>query len=163
MAARLSAQFRTPPTPSPSPPPDTMPTTTTTVTTTSATGTTTETVTVTTAESKVANPDVASLTAAVGEWGAGTLAANKAKYYSADCQIKAGRGTVPGWPASVTQDESFDAWCVPAAVHSVVVVLACAGALTTRTTSYTCTAKCATDPPRPLTTHRRRAHIHQCE
>ena len=96
-----------------------MPTTTTTVTTTSATGTTTETVTVTTAESKVANPDVASLTAAVGEWGAGTLAANKAKYYSADCQIKAGRGTVPGWPASVTQDESFDAWCVPASVHSV--------------------------------------------
>ena len=102
-----------------------MPTTTTTVTTTSATGTTTETVTVTTAESKVANPDVASLTAAVGEWGAGTLAANKAKYYSADCQIKAGRGTVPGWPASVTQDESFDAWCVPAAVHSVVLACRC--------------------------------------
>lgn len=67
-----------------------MPTVTTTVTSAAATGATT---TVTTTE---ATPDIPSNTAAgdaavveavIGEWVAGTLAANKAQFFTADCTI----------------------------------------------------------------------------
>jgi len=48
--------------------------------------------------------------AAIGEWGAGTYAASKAKYYHEGATIDAGPGKVPGWGKYTYA--TIDQWCV---------------------------------------------------